>query len=38
VLADVFVIAQAIKVNNLVYTSGQIPVIPETGKWMERAG
>jgi enamine deaminase RidA (YjgF/YER057c/UK114 family) len=23
--------AQAIKVNNLVYTSGQIPVVPETG-------
>ncbi|GAB5592682.1 hypothetical protein Unana1_07582 [Umbelopsis nana] len=27
--------SQAIKVNNLVYTSGQIPVIPETGEIVE---
>ncbi|KAH8549414.1 endoribonuclease L-PSP [Umbelopsis sp. PMI_123] len=27
--------SQAIKVNNLVYTSGQIPVIPETGELVE---
>ncbi|ORX51178.1 endoribonuclease L-PSP [Hesseltinella vesiculosa] len=24
--------AQAIKVNNVVYTSGQIPIVPETGE------
>lgn len=24
-------IAQAIKVNNMVYTSGSIPIVPETG-------
>lgn len=26
-------VAQAIKVNGMVYTSGSLPVVPESGMW-----